>query len=418
MRGPLRVLGVVARFAGGLILFAVLSASVGFVGVVGLLGDLLLVGFNGWALYAFLRQRQADQDELLAVLTATAEAGLPLAPAVAAYRADRKPGRFAAAFRWASFVALPLYAYARIWLGWRPFERLLEDLSERLEAGDSLAAALRAVPHAAAREVRMAAAVGEATGALGPALGGAGRERWGAAWLEVAPRVIYPFLVLLFVSGITAFLMVFILPRFRRIFAEFGEELPQLTQYLVVGWEWVEGGAGPGLPVGLLVLLAAAAALADPTLRWRVPLVGRLYRWGVQGEVLRTLGRLLAVGRTVPDALAFLAESDELPAVARRRVAAAGAAVERGDPLDAALEANGLLPAAVAPLVRSAARVGNLPWALAELGDHLAGRAFRVVRRLSLVASPVMVALVGGVVGVIAIGMFLPLVQLITSLSE
>jgi type IV pilus assembly protein PilC len=138
----------------------------------------------------------------------------------------------------------------------------------------------------------------------------------------------------------------------------------------------------------------------------------------VQAEVLRTLGRLLAVGRTVPEALGFLAAAADLPAVARRRLRATAAAVGRGEPLDASLADAGLLPPSMAPLVRSAGRVRNLPWALVELGDHLAGRAFRVVRRLSLVVSPILVALVGAVVGFIAVAMFLPLIQLITSLTE
>jgi len=172
------------------------------------------------------------------------------------------------------------------------------------------------------------------------------------------------------------------------------------------------------LLVGVALPAAALAVVFSPTLRWHAPGLGPLYRWGVQADVLRTLGRLLAVGRTVPAALAFLAVSDDLPAVARRGARKAAARVDRGEPLDAALEASGLLPTNAAPLVRSAERVRNLPWALVELGDHLAGRAVRLVRRLSLVLSPVLVVLVGLVVGFIALAMFLPLIQLLTGLTE
>ncbi|QDU23107.1 type II secretion system F family protein [Urbifossiella limnaea] len=410
-------MSTVGRLGGGVLLFALLvGVPVALVGP-GVVGVLLLLLLNGWALYAFFHHRHGQQDEFLAVLTATAEAGLPLAPAVDAYRADRRPRAFAPFFRWASFVGLPLYAYARIWAGWKPFDRLLDDLSARLDAGLPLSAALRETPGVAAREVRLAAAVGEAAGGLGAALRSADRERWSAAWLEVAPRVIYPLLVLALVSAITAFLMVFILPKFKKIFEEFGQTLPQFTRTLSEAWDAL-GDPETLVLVVLPVLAAAAAVVINPTLRWHAPLLGGLYRGGVQAEVLRTLGRLLVVGRTVPDALAFLAASDDLPGVARRRLRAAAADVNRGRPLDEALGAAGLLPPHMTALVRSAERVRNLPWALAELGDHLAGRAVRLVRRASLVVSPLLVVLVGAAVGFVALAMFLPLIQLITSLTE
>lgn len=418
MRGVAHILAAVGKIAGAVLLFALLVGVPAAGGAAtGIVGVLLLLLFNGWALYAFLHHRHGQQDELLAVLTATAEADLPLAGGVAAYRADRRPRPLAGWLRWTSFVALPLYAYARIWVGWRPFDRLIADLSDRLATGAPLSDALRATPGVAAREVRLAAAVGEATGSLGPALRAADRERWSAAWLEVAPRVLYPLLVLLFVSGLTAFLMEFILPKFKKIFSEFGQSLPQTTRYLGDAWDSL-GSFEPLVLLAVALPVLVAAAVFSPTLRWHAPVVGGLYRWGVQAEVLRTLGRLLAVGRTVPEALAFLAAADDLPAVARRGLRAAAARVRRGEPLDAALAATGLLPPNAAPLVRSAERVRNLPWALVELGDHLAGRAVRLVRRLSLVVSPVLVALVGAVVGFIAVAMFLPLIQLITGLTE
>ena len=419
MRGATRILWAFAQLVGGFLLLAELAGGTAAVGAgAGVAGLLFLLLVNGWALYAFLRHRQGQQEELLAVLTATAEAGLPLTAGVVAYCSDRRPRRFDTFLRWLSFAALPLYGYARLWMGWRPFDRLLADLVRRLEAGEALSAALRATRGVAVREVRLAAAVGEATGALGPALRGADHQRWSAAWLEVAPRLVYPLLVLLFVSGLTTFLMVYILPRFRRIFAEFGQPLPESTQFLVAAWAAAEVFlplVGPGT---VLVLVGVAAAVANPTLRWHTPVLGRLYRWGVQAEVLRTLGRLLAVGQTVPQALAFLGASYDLPRVARRRLAAAAAGVARGDALEASLSAARLLPPAMAPLVRASERARGLPWALVELGDHLAGRAFRLVRRLSLVLSPLLVAAVGAVVGFVALAMFLPLIHLITSLTE
>ena len=133
---------------------------------------------------------------------------------------------------------------------------------------------------------------------------------------------------------------------------------------------------------------------------------------------MRSLGGLLAAGWTVPDALGFLRGSSDFPEVVKWRLGLACACVERGDSLEAALERSELLPATMAPLVRAAQRARSLPWALNELGDHLAGRAFRLVRRISLVVAPLLVVAVGACVAFVALGMFLPLIELLTRLVE
>ena len=100
MRGLSPTLAVLGRIAGGVLLFTILVAVPTAAGAAaGIVGVLMLFLFNGWALYAFLHHRHGQQDELLAVLTATAEAGLPLASGVAAYRADRTPRPFARTLR-------------------------------------------------------------------------------------------------------------------------------------------------------------------------------------------------------------------------------------------------------------------------------------------------------------------------------
>jgi type II secretory pathway component PulF len=68
-------------------------------------------------------------------------------------------------------------------------------------------------------------------------------------------------------------------------------------------------------------------------------------------------------------------------------------------------------------LVRSAERTGSLAWALAELGELLVGRSVRLVRRISFVVSPLLVIGVGVLVGLIGLGMFMPLISLMTRLG-
>ena len=295
----------------------------------------------------------------------------------------------------------------------------LIDVVEDVESGAALSEALGKHPKAFSKLYVNMIKAGEAGGALEVILQRLADFLEKAASLKskIIGAMVYPSVVIFVAVAILTFIMVSIIPKFKKIFDEFGQSLPQMTRYLGEAWDWFESFE----PMLVLALAAPAAVLAvifSPTLRWHAPGLGALYRWGVQADVLRTLGRLLAVGHTVPAAMAFLAASDDLPAVARRAARRAAVRVERGEPLDAALADSGLLPPHAAALVRSAGLVRNLPWALVELGDHLAGRAVRLVRRLSLVLSPLLVALVGVVVGFIALAMFLPLIQLLTGMTE
>jgi len=412
----LKVFGLIVY---GLIVWSVLTFVLVEVGAApGMAGALFLLLLMGWAVYSYLRYREGRQAEFLQLLIAAVAAGMPLVPAIRVYR-DERPER---SEHWAHlgwFVAsitlllLPLW----IWLRRRRFDHRVEQFADELEGGTSLTEALRAVPDVASRETRLAAAVGEATGTLDSCLRRADHERVGAAWLEVAPRLLYPFLVLLFVLGITTFLMINIMPRYQRIMNDFGQKLPLITQTLASAWDAIDDWSDVIFQLFWLAIFGVAAIVASPTVRWYLPLLGHLYRWDVQGQVLRALGRLLGAEMTAPHSLRLLADAAELPPVVQWRLAGAAVAVKRGDDLADALRGAGLLPATMVPLVQAAGRARTLPWALAELGDHLGGRAFRLVRRLSLVIGPILVVAVGVVVACVVLGMFMPLIQILTWLS-
>jgi type IV pilus assembly protein PilC len=413
---------------------------------------LVLMLAAGWMTYAYLRYRQARQDELLQVVTTAVEANLPLAPAIRAYLRDRpREGEGAI---WDALLMLVLFPGFWLWRQRYAFDRRAAAVADLLDGGASLPAALVAVRGAAPREVKVAAAVGETTGRLAASLRRATRDRLAGAWLEIVPRLVYPLLLLLFIAGVTSFLMVVIMPKMQRIFRDFDEPLPAATQRLIDVWDrvigWLSGVvqsatdaatailpdflaedpdtgdlfvllASIGIPTAVVlaaVILLAAVLIVSPAVRWYLPVFGRLYRWEVQGLVLRMLGALLDAGRPAPEALGVLAEAADLPGMARRRLRKARRVVERGEPLSAALRRANLLPATMAPLVQTSERTRTVPWALSELGELLSGRAVRVARRASLVVAPVLVIAVGVLVGFIVVGVFMPLIQLLTRLAS
>jgi type II secretory pathway component PulF len=368
-----------------------------------------------WLLYVHRRYREARQGELAQVIATAVEAQMPLAPAVLAYLHDRpREGRAA----WdAALMAVCPPGYL-VWTQRRTFDDRVARLSALLAIGMPLPAALRTVPSVAPPELAVAADVGDATGRLADCLRRCDRERLRVVMLEVLPRLLYPMMLLAFITVVAVFLAKDVAPKFQRILADSQQSLPAATDRLFsiagdidVYWDAI-GLAVLGL-AGLVLLLKVS-----PMLQWHLPVVGRLIRWETQGLVLGMLGELFKSDRPAHEALGLLASAPDLPRAARRRLEKAQQGVAAGEPLPDALRGAGLLPRAMSPLVSAAIRTHTLPSALTELGELLTTRAVRLVRRVSLIISPVLVIAVGAMVAFIVVSIFMPLIQLLTRLSE
>jgi type II secretory pathway component PulF len=394
-----------------------------FLGLLFLVGGVALVPYAppvflalslayGWMLFAYLHYRWGRQEEFLQLLTAAVESGAPLAPAVAAYVHDRPRGPLRE-----FWVALLLFfvvpGYYWVWHRQHSFDRKAAQLAEWLALGVPLHQALQLAPGVASSQTILAARVGEATGRLAFCLRAAPRSRLAAALLEALPRLFYPMLLLVFMSWILGFWMLFIFPKVQRIFVDFKATLPEATQ-LVVSFG---RDAAAEVPLLLASVAAAAAAVAllafSSTARWYFPGLGRVYRMDVQARVLKMLSVFLESGTPLPEALDLLDEPAAFPPVARRRLRVALEAVEQGAPLAAALRRGRLLPRAMVPLVEAAERARRLPWALAALADELSARTERLLKRFTQMVFPLGIGLAGVLAYFLARGMFLPLVDLI-----
>jgi type IV pilus assembly protein PilC len=400
---------------------ALLAAVLMFmqVGYLALLLLLVLASVYAWMLFAFLHYRQCRQEELLQVLAAAAESQAPLAPALWAYLHDR-PHETLREIVVAVLLCFVFPGYYWIWYRGANYDRKVFQVGRLLEEGYSLSDALRMTPGVASRETKLAVMLGQGTGQLAlslRSLRSASRSRLTTLWLEVVPRLAYPLFLLLVINGILTFWMIFIAPRFQRIYREFKMDMPEATVramdlgYLAETYSWIVSLAVPVL-AALLVLL-----LVSPSFRWHFPVVGRLYAEYVRSQILQALSFLLKAGQPAPEALGVLSESDALVGGARRRLRAVCRQVEQGGPLADSLRWGSLLPRAMVPLLRTAEHAGNLPWALGELADLLAQRSARRVQRYSLLLFPVPVVGMGVLVGVIVLGLFMPLITLIDGLA-
>jgi type II secretory pathway component PulF len=392
------------------------AVLVGAFGLGGWLTVLVLSTAYGWAGYAFFHYRHVRQQELLHLLGAAAEAGSPVGAAVWAYLEDRPRGGLRE-FWVASllFFMLPGYYW---WHRRHSFDARLEQLALLLEEGRPLAQALRATPGVAARETVLAAAVGESTGNLALCLRQAPRWRLATVWLEELPRAFYPVFLFLVISAVFTFEMLVIAPRFEKMFADLHMKPPEFTRTVMDFGRGVPARKWILAQVPLVLVILTGFLFFNSSARWYCPGLGRLWRMHAQSRVLRMLGILLEAGQTLPRALAVLVDSDYFKGQALRRVHGVLRRIERGEALAPSLREEGLLPERMVALVGAAERAGNLPWALTVLGEHLAERTVRILRRITMVLFPLGVIAAGILVMFISLAWFVPLIQIMTELGR
>ena len=91
--------------------------------------------------------------------------------------------------------------------------------------------------------------------------------------------------------------------------------------------------------------------------------------------------------------------------------------IKLGSSLEESLTSSGWLPKSMKPFIQSAQKVNNLPWALTEIGNQRLRLASLFAQRFSLVVFPLLMLLLGAMIGFIAIAMFMPLIKMIVELS-
>ena len=314
--------------------------------------------------------------------------------------------------------------------------RALTSVAGRVRRGAALSAAFRAADAAERRPVFgplfvTVARVGEAGGALGPALSRLATEleRRDALARRVRMAAAYPAVVLLIAAGATAFLLAFVVPTFEALFAEFDAALPAPTRAVL----WASSALRESTPYVVVVALLFAAAGRWATTKssvaarahwlWegallQLPVLGRLSRSARAARFSRALGTLVSAGVPLADALdaAGAATGSPRGVVGAR---AARRALERGARPAAALQtgsnrAGGLLPPAAMALVEAGDRSGTLGDMLERAALHEESEAEGLADTLAGVLEPVLIAVVGILVGALLVALYLPMFELAT----
>ena len=332
----------------------------------------------------------------------------------------------------------------------------LLDVCDEIEGGSTLSEAMAKSPKAFDRLYCNMIRAGEAGGALEVILRRLAEfmERSQALKRKVKGALVYPIVVVLVAVGILAFIMIKIVPQFKKIFDDFDSELPAMTQTLIdisnltVNYWYLL----PLIPIGLVLLIKAIKLIPYGRFGWdlfllKMVIFGQLVEKNVLSRSTRTLGTLLSSGVPILEALNITKETTgnkmfekmfthvserirdgEAIAQPMKDAAVPGYNLVAGmfwtifvPGLGALLymtkAKKPILDDLVVNMVDVGEESGELDTMLYKVADTYDEEVAVLTESLTSLMEPILIIFLGGAVGFIVVALFLPLIKLIQELS-
>jgi type IV pilus assembly protein PilC len=235
----------------------------------------------------------------------------------------------------------------------------------------------------------------------------------------------YPIIVLIIAIAIMAFLLVYIVPKFKEIFDDMlqGRPLPALTQFVIGFSELVQNNFITIALVIVLVIVAYNVAAKTTkgrevvdAIKLRLPLFGDLIKKGSISRFSRTLGTLVTSGVPILQALNITRDTAG-NVVLSNAIQKVHDSVKEGESIVAPLEKSGLFPPMVVSMIDVGEETGQLPEMLLKIADVYDDEVDNTVAGLTSLLEPIMIVFLAVVVGTIVIALFLPLIDIIQGLQ-
>ncbi|MBD1389973.1 type II secretion system F family protein [Neiella sp. HB171785] len=299
--------------------------------------------------------------------------------------------------------------------------KLLEEIHAEVSAGNPLSETLKKHPAYFDDLYCDLVASGEQSGALDSIYDRIAtyKEKAEALKAKIKKAMTYPAIVILVAVVVTAILLIFVVPSFENIFANFGAELPAFTLFVIGISNWLTGN----LWVVIAAVFAASYAFArahrsskslrDKTdaLILKLPVVGGILHQAAVARYTRTLSTTFAAGVPLIDALDSAAGASG-NAVYRDAIKAVKADVASGVQLNSAMRQTRRFPDMVSQMVMIGEEAGSLDDMLAKVATIYEQQVDDAVDNLSSMLEPLIMVIIGTLVGGLIVSMYLPIFQL------
>ena len=309
------------------------------------------------------------------------------------------------------------------------FKRIIGYVSDDIEGGSTLSEAFAKYPRAFDRLFVNMVAAGETGGVLDLILARIADFKEKAMKLQarVKSAMVYPIVVLCAAFGILLALMKYVIPQFQTTLNDMvsGELNPITTTVLGIsdwiandfGWAWIMG-----IPFAMIMVVRAIrffhpGRYALDAINLRLPVVGQLVGKTSVTKWTRTLGTLISAGVPILDALTVTRETAGNEVFAKM-LGDIHNSIRQGDTFAAPLYQARVVDGLIANMVAVGEETGDLDKMLLKIADNYDEQVDVLVGSLMSMLEPIMMILLGGLVMLIVLAVFLPMIQVITSLSS
>ena len=302
------------------------------------------------------------------------------------------------------------------------FGRVIAEVTREVESGATLADALGRHKTVFDDLFRNMVAAGEAGGVLDEILMRLATyiEKADALKRKVQGAMVYPTVVLTVALGATAFMLIFIIPTFAKMFSDFGGELPLPTKIVLL----LSNGLQMLWWAIILAMIAAGFAFSRyyatdggrrtvDAMMLKLPVLGDVLMKGAVARFTRTLGTLIASGVPILAGLEITARTAGNKIIAEA-IMTARASIREGETVAAPLKASGVFPPMVVQMISVGEQTGALDEMLTKIAVFYEAEVDSAVDTMTSIIEPVMIVVMGGIVGGMVVAMYLPMFKLIS----
>ena len=299
--------------------------------------------------------------------------------------------------------------------------RLLNDIRTDVETGTSLSVAFRKFPLYFDNLYCNLVEAGEAAGILDQLLDRLAvyMEKTEAMKSKIKSALMYPISVLIVAFVVTAVIMIFVVPAFKEVFANFGADLPAPTLFVIAiseifvkYWWLIFGGIGGGLYFFMQAWKRSEKVqIFMDRLMLKLPIFGDLVFKSVIARWTRTLSTMFAAGVPLVEALDSVggASGNYVYQAATEKIQME---VSTGTSLTAAMTNANVFPSMVLQMCAIGEESGSLDHMLGKAADFYEAEVDDMVAGLSSLMEPIIIVFLGTIIGGIVVAMYLPIFKL------
>ena len=242
---------------------------------------------------------------------------------------------------------------------------------------------------------------------------------------KVIAAMFYPVAVLIVATSILSVLMVYVIPKFKEVFAGMleGAQLPAFTRFVLAISDTIKDhfiytlcGLAVCVVLFMLFIRTKFGRHAFDKFKLKMPVVGPVVSKVSISRFTRTLGTLVSSGVPILQALTIVKETAGNVIIANA-VNEVHESVKEGETITAPLEASGVFPPMVISMVDVGEQTGALPEMLLKIADNYDEEVDNAVAAMTSLLEPIMIIFLAVIVGSIVIAMFLPLIEMMNRMG-